>query len=59
MASIHNRKLIAVLAKELKEKDVEIDELRQDIALLQDKLNDVFMEMKKLKEDKKQQQLEP
>ena len=60
MASIHNRKLIAVLAEELKEKDVEIDELRQDIALLQDKLNDVFMEMKKLKEDKKQQQqLEP
>jgi chromosome segregation ATPase len=56
MASIHNRKLIAVLAKELKEKDAEIEELKQDITLLQDKLNDIFMEMEKLKEDKNQQQ---
>ena len=31
MASIHNRKLIAVLAKELKERDIEIEELKQDI----------------------------
>jgi hypothetical protein len=46
----------------LKEKDAEIEELRQDIASLQDKLNDIFMEMEKLKEDKnqqQQQQLEP
>lgn len=62
MASIHNRKLIAVLAKELKEKDAEIEELNQDIASLQDKLNDIFIEMEKLEEDKnqqQQQQLEP
>ena len=65
MASIHNRKLIAVLAKELKEKDVEIEELKQDITLLQDKLNDLYMEMKKHKDDEgkqlyqQQQQLEP
>jgi len=62
MASIHNRKLIAVLAKELKEKDVEIDELKQDMASLQDKLNDISMEMNKHKKDKnqqQQQQLEP
>jgi hypothetical protein len=45
MASIHNRKLIAVLAKELKEKDVEIEELKQNIVSLQDKLNDIYMEM--------------
>lgn len=38
------------------EKDAEIDELKHDITLLQDKLNDVFMEMQKLKEDKEQQQ---
>jgi hypothetical protein len=56
MASIHNRKLIAVLAKELKEKDAQIDELKQDIILLQDKLNDIYMEMEKLKEHKNQQQ---
>jgi hypothetical protein len=56
MASIHNRKLIAVLAKELKEKDVEIDELKHDITLLKDKLNDVFMEMNKHKKDKELQQ---
>ena len=46
MASIHNRKLIAVLAKELKEKDAEIDELKQDMASLQDKLNDLHMIVK-------------
>jgi septal ring factor EnvC (AmiA/AmiB activator) len=56
MASIHNRKLIAVLAKELKEKDVEIDELKENIISLQDKLDDVYMEMEKLKKDKNQQQ---
>jgi predicted transcriptional regulator len=56
MASIHNRKLIAVLAKELKEKDDEIEELKQNIASLQDKLNDIFMEMKKPKEDKQPEQ---
>ena len=62
MASIHNRKLISVLAKELKEKDAEIDELKQDITLLKDKLNDISMEMNKHKKDKnqqQQQQLEP
>jgi hypothetical protein len=56
MASIHNRKLIAVLAKELKEKDVEIEELKQDITLLQDKLNDIYKEMNKHKKDKELQQ---
>jgi hypothetical protein len=55
MASIHNRKLIAVLAKELKEKDVEIEGLKQDMTLLQDKLNDIYMEMKH-KGDKQLQQ---
>ena len=55
MASIHNRKLIAVLAKELKEKDVEIEELKQNITLIQDKLNDIHMEMKH-KGDKQLQQ---
>jgi hypothetical protein len=56
MASIHNRKLIAVLAKELKERDAEIDELKQDITLLKDKLNDISMEMNKHKKDKELQQ---
>jgi len=31
MASVHNRKLIAVLPRELKEKDSEIQELRQTV----------------------------
>jgi hypothetical protein len=56
MASIHNRKLIAVLTKELMEKDAEIDELKQDITLLKDKLNDISMEMNKGKKDKELQQ---
>jgi predicted transcriptional regulator len=46
MASIHNRKLIAALAKELKEKDSEIQELMQRIISLEDKLNGLYMEMK-------------
>jgi polyhydroxyalkanoate synthesis regulator phasin len=39
MASIHNRKLIAVLSRELKEKDAEIQELRRTVTILEDKLN--------------------
>jgi len=55
MASIHNRKLIAALAKELKAKDSEIQELKQNITLLEDKLNDLYIEMKRNnKEDKKE-----
>ena len=46
MASIHNRKLIAVLAKELKEKDVEIEELKQQVSSLENKLNDLHMIVK-------------
>ena len=55
MASIHNRKLIAALAKELKEKDSEIQELKRNLTLLEDKLNDLYKEMKRdNKEDNKE-----
>jgi hypothetical protein len=47
MASIHNRKLIAALAKELKEKDSEIQELMQRVISLEDKVNGMYMEMKR------------
>ncbi|MFL6365638.1 MAG: hypothetical protein ACJ719_10630, partial [Nitrososphaeraceae archaeon] len=47
MASIHNRKLIAALSRELKEKDSEIQELRQNITSLENKLNDLTMKTKK------------
>jgi predicted transcriptional regulator len=56
MASIHNRKLIAALTKELKEKDSEIQELKHNITLLEDKLNDLLMKMKHNNEEK---QVEP
>ena len=46
MASIHNRKLIAVLTKGLKEKDREIEELKQRISSLEDKLNDLYLIVK-------------
>jgi predicted transcriptional regulator len=46
MASIHNRKLIAVFARELKEKDVEIEELKQQVSSLENKLNDLHMIVK-------------
>jgi chromosome segregation ATPase len=57
MASIHNRKLIATLAKESKEKDSEIQELKHNITLLEDKLNDLYMKMKH--NNKEEKQVEP
>jgi hypothetical protein len=47
MASIHNRKLISALSRELKEKDVEIKELRQAITSLENKLNELSIQAKK------------
>jgi len=46
MASIHNRKLIAILTKGLKEKDREIDELKQQVSSLEDKINDLHLIIK-------------
>jgi polyhydroxyalkanoate synthesis regulator phasin len=42
MASIHNRKLIAALSREIKEKDSEIQELRQTVTSLENKLNELL-----------------
>jgi polyhydroxyalkanoate synthesis regulator phasin len=47
VASIHNRKLIAALSRELKEKDSEIQELRQTITALENKLNDLSIQTKR------------
>ena len=44
MASIHNRKLIAALSKELKEKNTEIQELRQTVTALENKLNELSIQ---------------
>jgi predicted transcriptional regulator len=55
IASIHNRKLIAVLTRELKEKDREIGELKQHVSSLEDKLNDLYKIIKN-KEQQQQQQ---
>jgi predicted transcriptional regulator len=57
MASIHNRKLIAVLTKGLKEKDREIEELKQRVSSLEDKLNDLYKIIKN-KEQQHQQETE-
>ena len=46
MASIHNRKLIAILTKGLKEKDHEIEELKQRVSSLEDKVNDLYLIIK-------------
>jgi hypothetical protein len=46
MASIHNRKLIAILTKGLKEKDREIEELKQQVSILEDKINDLYLIIK-------------
>ena len=44
MASIHNRKLIAALSRELKEKDSQIKELRQTVTMLENKLNELSIQ---------------
>ena len=54
MASIHNRKLIAILTKGLKEKDREIEELKQQVSSLEDKVNDLHLIIKN--RDRSQQQ---
>jgi hypothetical protein len=46
MASIHNRKLIAILTKTLKEKDREIEDLKQRVSSLEDKVNDLYLIIK-------------
>ena len=46
MASIHNRKLIAALSRELKEKDPKIRELRQTVTSLENKLNELSIQTK-------------
>jgi TolA-binding protein len=55
MASIHNRKLIAILTKGLKEKDHEIEELKQQVSSLEDKVNDLYLIIKN-KEQPQQQE---
>ena len=47
MASIHNRKLITALSRELKEKDAELQELRQTVTSLENKLNELSIQAKK------------
>ena len=47
MASIHNRKLIAGLSRELKEKDSEIQELKQTVTSLKSKLSELSIQAKK------------
>ena len=46
MASIHNRKMIAALVRELKEKDSIIEELRQKINSLETMIGDVIIDSK-------------
>ena len=46
MASIHNRKMIAALIRELKEKDSIIEELRQKINSLETMIGDVIIDRK-------------
>jgi len=47
IACINNRKLIAALSRELKEKDLEIQKLRQTVTALENKLNEFSSQGKK------------
>jgi hypothetical protein len=55
MASIHNRKLIAALTIELKQKGTEIEELKGNITSLENKLNDLYVKMKHRQETQEEQ----
>ena len=57
MASIHNRKLIAALAKELKQKDSEIQELKHNISSLENKVNDLAIKTKHNKAEEENREL--
>jgi hypothetical protein len=46
MASIHNRKLIAALARELNERDAMIEKFEEKIVVLQDQLNGLSLKLK-------------
>jgi hypothetical protein len=50
MASIHNRKMIAALIRELKEKDSIIEELRQKVNSLETMIGDVIIDSKEEQE---------
>ena len=43
----HNRKLMTTLSRELKEKDSEIQELKQTVSSLENKLNELSIQAKK------------
>jgi hypothetical protein len=55
MASIHNRKLIAVLAKGLNEKDREMEELKQRVSSLEEKVSDLYLILKNKQQQRQQQ----
>jgi hypothetical protein len=57
MASIHNRKMIAVLGKGLKEKDLGIEDLKQRVSSLEERVNDLYLIIKN-KQQQRQQNLE-
>ena len=54
MASINNRKLIAIMTKSLKEKDREIEELKQQVSSLEDKVNDLYLIIKNKDQSQRQ-----
>jgi hypothetical protein len=46
MASIHNRKLLAALVREMNERDSIIEKFEERIVSLEDQLNHLFLEIK-------------
>jgi TolA-binding protein len=54
MASIHNRKMIAVLGKGLKEKDLGIEDLKQRVSSLEERVNDLYLIIKNKQQQRQQ-----
>jgi hypothetical protein len=58
MASIHNRKLIAALVRELNERESIIEKFEERIVSLEDQLNELSLELKVIRaegQDKKKE----
>jgi hypothetical protein len=58
MASIHNRKLIAALVRELNESDSIFEKFEARIILLEDRLNHLSFEIKGIRAEEEEKQKE-
>jgi hypothetical protein len=59
MGSIHNRKILAALVRELNERDSIIDKFEERIALLEEQLNHLSLKINGIRADKEEKKKSP